>query len=67
MGEENFTVAFTHEDTVNIEPSNRYCWDVKVYHEPIYEENSTIPTNGTTINSYYSAFSLPICEIREFS
>lgn len=62
-----FTVNFTHEDTVKLEPSNSYAWDVKVYHNPEYEEESTIPINGEAINSYYAAFSLPICEVREFS
>ena len=62
-----FTVNFTHEDTVKLEPSNSYAWDVKVYHNPEYEDESTIPINGEAINSYYAAFSLPICEVREFS
>ena len=65
--DDNFNVSFTHEDTIDIEPSNRYCWDVKVYHEPQYESGAIIPINGTAINSDYSAFSLPTCEIREFS
>lgn len=62
-----FTVNFTHKDTVKLEPSNSYAWDVKVYHNPEYEDESVIPVNGEAINSYYAAFSLPICEVREFS
>lgn len=62
-----FTVNFTHEDTVKLEPSNSYAWDVKVYHNPEYENESIIPVSGEIINSYYAAFSLPTCEVREFS
>jgi len=25
---------FAHKDTIDIEPSNRYLWDVKIYHNP---------------------------------
>lgn len=64
--DENFNIEFTHEDTVNIEP-NKYVWDVKVYHNPEYEKGSSIPINGQGINSYYSAFSLPVCEVREYA
>lgn len=71
--EEELNIPFTHEDTLDIEPSNRYEWDVKIYHGPVYAggadstDAKTIPINGASINSYYSAFSLPTCEIREFS
>lgn len=49
----NVTFDFIHEDTMDIEPSNKYQWDVKIIDE-----------NNSTIDSYYSAFQLPICEIR---
>ena len=71
--EEELNIPFAHEDTLDIEPSNRYEWDVKIYHGPVYadgvdsEDAKTIPINGASINSYYSAFSLPTCEIREFA
>ena len=71
--EEELNIPFTHEDTLDIEPSNRYEWDVKIYHGPVYTDGAdstdakTIPINGASINSYYSAFSLPTCEIREFA
>ena len=71
--EEELNIPFEHEDTLEIEPSNRYEWDVKIYKTPVYADGAdtsdpkTIPTNGTSIDSYYSAFSLPICEIREFA
>ena len=54
---------FVREDTQEIEPSKRYQWDVRIYHEPIYDDNDVL-INGTTIDSYYSAFDLPTCEIR---
>lgn len=71
--EEELNIPFEHEDTLEIEPSNRYEWDVKIYKTPVYADSAdtsdpkTIPINGTSIDSYYSAFSLPICEIREFA
>jgi hypothetical protein len=70
---EELNIPFAREDTLDIEPSNRYEWDVKIYHGPVYADGTdstnakTIPINGASINSYYSAFSLPACEIREFS
>lgn len=71
--EEELNIPFEHEDTLEIEPSNRYEWDVKIYKTPVYadgantSDSKTIPINGASIDSYYSAFSLPICEIREFA
>lgn len=71
--EEELNIPFEHEDTLDIEPSNRYEWDVKIYKTPVYADGAdtsdpkTIPINGASIDSYYSAFSLPICEIREFA
>lgn len=60
--EEELEFEFKREDTINIEPSDRYVWDVKVYHIPERDANGTI-INGATINSYYAAFKLPQCEI----
>lgn len=72
--EEELNIPFVHEDTLDLEPSNRYQWDVKIYGAPVdyangadSEDAKTIPINAVSINSYYSAFSLPTCEIREFS
>jgi len=66
--EETLTIPFIHEDTVELEPK-KYLWDIKIYRGPVYEdendkEHSRI-INGTEIDSYYAAFSLPVCEIRE--
>lgn len=61
--EDIITIPFVHNDTVNLEPK-KYLWDVKIYHNPQYDEESLL-INGEEINSYYAAFSLPICEIRE--
>ena len=60
----NITFTFEHDDTYNIEPSDRYQWDVKIYHNPTEYDDNNIPTNAETIDSYYSAFSLPKCEIK---
>ena len=61
--EETITIPFTHEDTVNLTPK-KYLWDIKIYKNPQYDEENLL-VNGSEINSYYAAFSLPICEIRE--
>lgn len=71
--EDELTIPFSHEDTMELQPSNRYEWDVKIYHEPIYEEDEdptsakVIPIDGASIHSYYAAFTLPTCEVREFA
>ena len=59
---ESITFIFNHDDTAAIEPSDRYEWDVRIYHEPDRDEDGNI-VSGKVINSYYSAFRLPICEI----
>ena len=67
IGEESIDFNFTREHTINIEPSKRYQWDVKIFHEPTEYDDKGFPINAPIINSYYSAFSLPTCEIREFA
>ena len=49
---------FSSADTKEIEPSDRYQWDVRIYHSPVDENDKE------QIDSYYSAFSLPPCEIK---
>ena len=61
--EGTLTVPFEHTDTVNIS-AGKYYWDIKIYNEPQYDEDHTL-IGGKNINSYYSAFSLPIFEITE--
>lgn len=56
-------ISLTHEDTVNLEPK-KYLWDIKIYTNPQYDEDNIL-IGGEEINSYYGAFSLPICEIKE--
>lgn len=60
---ENLTISLEHEDTVNITPKS-YLWDIKIYNGPRYN-NENILIGGREINSYYAAYSLPVCEIRE--
>lgn len=62
---ETLTFAFTHQDTVGIEPADRYEWDIKLYHAPVYEDNQLI--GGAVIDSYYAAFSkkMPQCIIKQ--
>ncbi len=57
---------FVRADTIEIEPSNRYQWDVKIFHQPTVFDENEIPTDGASVNSYYAAFQLPTCEVREF-
>ena len=60
--EETLTFTFAREDTINIEPG-KYVWDIKVYRNPIFDENQKA-IDADDIDSYYAAFSLPVCEIR---
>ncbi len=61
--EDELTIQFDHEDTVNLK-AGRYYWDIKLYFSPIYDEDNIL-VDGAEINSYYAAFSLPICDIKE--
>lgn len=62
---------FTHGDTVNL-PVGQYVWDIKFYNNPTTIDTQITPTitdkeiiDGIEVDSYYAAFQLPICEIRE--
>ena len=61
--EEVLTISFTHTDTVNLQ-AKKYLWDIKIYNSPERDEDNVL-INAAEINSYYAAFSLPICEIKE--
>lgn len=66
---ENLTVEFAHQDTLHLEPK-KYVWDIKIYKNPQYETDDNDVqklVGGDEINSYYAAFSLPVCEIREIA
>ena len=61
------TINFTRNKTASL-PPKKYLWDMVIYRNPEYEEDDEEhehPINGSEINSYYAAFSLPICDIRE--
>lgn len=55
------TIEFSHSDTVNL-PLGKFVWDIKFYQEPVFADGKLI--NGTEVDSYYAAYSLPDCEIR---
>ena len=57
----SFKIEFTHNDTVNL-PVGKYVWDIKFYKNPVYADEELI--DGEEVDSYYSGFSLPDCEIR---
>ena len=57
------TFTFKAADTINLEPK-KYKWDISIYHDPIIDEDGEL-IGAAEIDSYYSAFKLPICEIRE--
>ena len=59
---DTMTIEFSHNDTVNL-PVGKYVWDIKFYQNPVFTDGVLV--NGTEIDSYYAAFSLPICEIRQ--
>lgn len=60
--QEALTVNFIHEKTVNL-PIGKYYWDIKSYKNPKIVDGELI--GGTEVDSYYAAYSLPICEIRQ--
>ena len=60
---ETLTIPFVHQDTVNLQPK-KYLWDIKIYINPQRDEENKL-IDADEINSYYAAFSLPICEIKE--
>lgn len=55
-------IELTHNETVNL-PVGKFQWDIKCYVNPVYAENKVV--NGEEVDSYYAAFDLPICEIRQ--
>ena len=59
---ETLTIEFLHGDTVNL-PVGKYAWDIKFYLNPIIADGKLI--DGTEVNSYYAAYRLPYCEIRQ--
>lgn len=60
---DTITFNFSRENTIDLAP-RKYLWDVVLYHDPVYDEDNKI-VNGGSIDSYYAAFKLPVCEIRE--
>ena len=60
--EETFSVRFEHEDTVNL-PVGKFLWDIKIYQNPVIVEGELL--DGTEVDSYYAAFNMPSCEIRQ--
>ena len=56
------SMDLTHGDTVNL-PVGQYVWDIKFYSDPVFADEKLV--GGIEVDSYYSAFNLPICEIRE--
>lgn len=61
--EEFIYVNLTHEDTEKLMPGT-YYWDVKIYKGPEYDEDGIL-VGGSTVNSYYAAYGLPYCIIKE--
>ena len=53
---------FVPADTLDIEPSKRYLWDITIYRTATFVEGKI--TSASSIDSYYAAFKLPTCEIR---
>jgi len=62
---DTLTFSFEHQDTVNLEPSDRYEWDIKIYYSPQYDAEEKL-IGAAEINSYYAAFgkSMPKCVIK---
>lgn len=56
------TIKFNHNETVNL-PVGKFVWDIKFYANPVFVDNELV--DGEEIDSYYAAFTLPVCEIRQ--
>lgn len=56
------SVRFEHGDTVNL-PVGKFLWDIKFYQNPIIDEGQVV--SGKEVDSYYAAFTMPACEIRQ--
>lgn len=59
---EIITVRLEHTETVNLK-AGRYYWDIRFWQSPVVVEGEII--DGTEVDSYYTAYSLPECEVRE--
>lgn len=56
------TINIQHTDTINL-AAGCYYWDIRFWKDPIIIDGVII--NGTEVHSYYAAYSLPVCEIKE--
>lgn len=56
------SVRFEHGDTVNL-PVGKFLWDIKFYQNPVIVDDELI--DGTEVDSYYAAFTMPDCEVRQ--
>lgn len=61
--DESISFFITHDDTAQLE-AKKYYWDIKLYKEPQYNEDGDL-IGAEEINSYYSAWRLPECIIKE--
>ena len=59
---DTLTIEFNHNDTVNL-PVGQFVWDIKYYVNPVFADGKLV--DGEEIDSYYAAFTLPVCEIRQ--
>ena len=62
VNSQELKVQFTHADTVNL-PVGNYVWDIKFYQDPTIVDGKVM--DGIEVDSYYAAFKLPACEIRQ--
>lgn len=60
--DDHLTIQLTHNHTVNL-PIGKYNWDIKVYQDA--EIIDDVIVNGIEVNSFYAAYRLPVCEIRQ--
>ena len=44
-------------------PVGKYFWDIKAYKNPTFIDGELV--DGEEVDSYYAAYSLPVCEIRQ--
>jgi len=52
--EDMLSFSFESQDTSELEPRT-YYWDVKIYHNPLLDEDD-FPLTGSVVDSYYGSF-----------
>ena len=55
-------INISHNDTVSLK-AGTYYWDIRFWKNPVVVDDVIV--DGTEVHSYYAAYALPQCEIRQ--